>query len=67
MKAGIVGYGNLATGIEAAIAQAEDIELVGVFSRRDPSSFETISKVPAYDVKDILDFKDTIDILFMFS
>ena len=34
MKAAILGYGNLARGIESAILQAPDIELTAVFSRR---------------------------------
>lgn len=38
MKAGILGYGNLGRGVEAAIARAEDIELVAVYTRRDPAS-----------------------------
>ena len=37
MKVGILGYGNLGRGVEKAVCAAEDMELVGVFSRRDPS------------------------------
>ena len=32
----IYGYGNLGRGVEAAICQNPDMELVGVFSRRSP-------------------------------
>ena len=37
MKAGILGYGNLGRGVEAAIARCEDIELKAVYTRRDPA------------------------------
>ncbi len=36
IKIGIVGYGNLGKGVELAIRQNSDMELVGVFTRRDP-------------------------------
>ncbi len=65
MKAAILGYGNLAKGIESAILQAPDIELVAVFSRRDPASVATVTKVPVYHVDDILNYKDEIDVLFL--
>ena len=38
IKIGIYGYGNLGRGVEAAIKQNSDMELVAVFSRRDPST-----------------------------
>ena len=65
MKAAILGYGNLAKGIESAILQAPDIELLAVFSRRDPASVATVTKVPVYHVDDILNYKDEIDVLFL--
>ncbi|MGN0244662.1 MAG: diaminopimelate dehydrogenase [Lachnospiraceae bacterium] len=65
MKAAILGYGNLAKGIESAILQAPDIELVAVFSRRNPASVTTVTKVPVYHVDDILNYKDEIDVLFL--
>ena len=33
MKVGIVGYGNLGRGVEAAVTQAGDMDLVAVFTR----------------------------------
>ena len=65
MKAAILGYGNLAKGIESAILQAPDMGLLAVFSRRDPASVSTVTKVPVYHVDDILNYKDEIDVLFL--
>lgn len=38
IRIGIAGYGNLGRGVEAAVGKNPDMELVGVFSRRDPST-----------------------------
>ena len=40
MKAAIYGYGNLGRGVEDAIARTGDMELVAVFTRRDPASLK---------------------------
>ena len=41
IRIAIMGYGNLGRGIECAVSQNEDMELVAVFTRRDPSNVET--------------------------
>lgn len=38
IRLGILGYGNLGKGVELAVRQNDDIELVAVYSRRDPAS-----------------------------
>ena len=37
IRVGIMGYGNLGRGIECALKQNSDMELVAVFSRRNPA------------------------------
>ena len=64
MKIGILGYGNLGKGIECAVKQNKDCELVAVFTRRDPSTVKILTAgVPVENVKDILNYKDKIDVL----
>lgn len=66
IKIGIVGYGNLARGAESAIAQNNDMELVAVFTRRDPSSVKTYSdRIPVVSLSEISHWKDRIDILLL--
>ena len=65
MRIGIYGYGNLGKGVEAAAKYNPDAELVGVFTRRDPSSFSTLSGIPVYSANDIESFKDKIDVLII--
>lgn len=65
IKIAIMGYGNLGRGIEAAVRQNPDTELVAVFSRRDPTSVKTRTEIPVYSADDILKFKDKIDVLIL--
>ena len=63
IRIGICGYGNLGHGVELAVSRAEDMELVGVFSRRDLPG--TASGVPAINLKHVLDYKDKIDVMVL--
>lgn len=63
IKIGIVGYGNLGRGVEVGLKNHSDMELVGIFSRRDPKDLDT--SAPAYLLDNILTFKDKIDVLIL--
>ncbi len=66
IKIGIMGYGNLGRGIECAIKQNNDLELVAVFSRRDPKTVKILTEgVGVYHVDDVLNFKERIDVLVL--
>lgn len=66
IRIGILGYGNLARGIESSIAQNDDLELVAVFTRRDPSSVRIKTEgVKVYSVEDVCSMKDDIDVLMI--
>ena len=43
IKLAIMGYGNLGKGVEIATNAAKDIELVAVFTRRDPKSLHILA------------------------
>ncbi len=61
---GIYGYGNLGRGVENAIKQNSDMELVGVFTRRDPSNLKINTEgVPVYHVDKAAEMTDKIDVL----
>ncbi len=65
MKIAIYGYGNLGKGVECAVKYHKDMELVGVFTRRNPESVKTVSGVPVYSADSILNFKGKIDALIL--
>ena len=63
IKIGIVGYGNLGKGVEKAVNLNSDMELVGVFTRRDKTSVKCNS--PVYNITELENFKDKIDICIL--
>ena len=65
MRIGIYGYGNLGKGVECAALQNPDTELVGVFTRRDPGSVQTLTGARVYAAGDIAKFKNDIDVLIL--
>jgi len=65
-RIGILGYGNLGRGIESAIKQSEDLELVAVFTRRDPANVKIhTEKVPVVALSEALNWKDKIDVMVL--
>lgn len=66
IRIGIMGYGNLGKGIECAIKQNDDMELVAVFTRRNPETLSILTKgVPVYSADDAIRHKDEIDVLIL--
>ena len=65
MKIGIYGYGNLGRGVELAIRQNADMELAGVFTRRDPAAVKTITGAPVYAAADVNRFENEIDVMII--
>ncbi len=65
MKVGIVGYGNLGRGVLIAVDNAVDMDLVGIFTRREPNSVKPCLDYPVYSVNELEKFKDEIDVLIL--
>lgn len=64
IRIGIAGYGNLGKGVEAAVKNNPDMELVAVFSRRDPDSVKIRTEgVKVYPYDKIADYKDDINVI----
>ena len=66
IKIGIIGYGNLAKGVECAIRQNPDMELKAVFTRRDPASVNIMTPdVPVLALSEAENWKDRIDVMIL--
>ena len=66
IRIGIVGYGNLGRGVECAISQNPDMELVAVFTRRAPESVKILSnKATVYHIDSIQDMVGKIDVMVL--
>lgn len=64
-KLGIYGYGNIGRGVECAIRQNPDMELVGVFTRRDPAQVTTLTGAPVYPAAEAEAFAEQIDVMLL--
>ena len=66
IRIGIVGYGNLGHGVECAIAQNPDMELVAVFTRRSPETVKILSKTATvYHIDNIKNMVGKIDVMIL--
>lgn len=66
MKLAILGYGNLGRGVECAIKQNSDMELVAVFTRRNPETVNILTKnAKVLHIDEAKNYKDDIDVLII--
>ena len=64
IRIGIYGYGNLGRGVEKAVMKNKDMELVAVFTRREPSSLQIDTpSAKVVSINDVLSYKDKIDVM----
>ena len=66
IRIGIMGYGNLGKGVEQACSRNEDMELVAIFSRRDPATITPATDgVAVYSTDELDKHTDEIDVLVL--
>lgn len=63
IKVGIVGYGNLGRGVEMALGQNPDLELVAVFTRRPPQTVD--SQIKMVHISEIGSYQGKIDVMIL--
>ncbi len=63
IKVGIIGYGNLGKGVEKALGQNADMELVAVFTRRNPESLKTGAKAVA--MEELASYQSQVDVMIL--
>lgn len=65
-RIGILGYGNLGRGVECAVRQNEDMELVAVFTRRNPETVSSLTDTAKVcNIANVADWKDKIDVMII--
>lgn len=66
IRIGIVGYGNLGRGVEAALSQNPDMKLQAVFTRRNPEEVQLADReIPVRRMEDLEEFREKIDVLLL--
>ncbi len=63
MRFAIYGYGNLGRGVENAINEDDEIQLVGIFTRRNPEQVKSAYGTPVYSVDALERFANEIDVM----
>ena len=63
LRIGIVGYGNLGKGVELAIRQQPDMELVAVFTRRPPGTLAGVANAVPYT--QLAEYREAIDVMIL--
>ncbi len=66
IQVGIIGYGNIGRGVELALLQNGDMELAGIFTRRDPATITPLTPgVKVYSIADAEQFQGAIDVMIL--
>src|SRR5690625_930060 len=66
IKLGIVGFGNLGKGAVEAIHATDDLELVAVFTRRNPADLKLdLPNVETLHVDEAKNYQDKIDVMLL--
>jgi len=66
IRIGIAGYGNLGRGVELAIRQNDDMELAGIFTRRDPSTVKPLTAgAKVFSLDDAKNMQNDIDVMII--
>ncbi len=66
INVGIVGYGNLGKGVVAAIKKTPDLNLVGVFTRRDPAHIAPNTPgLKVLHIDEAFKYEDKIDVMLL--
>ena len=65
IRIAIAGYGNLGRGVESAVSKNDDMELVALFTRRNPEDIKTRTGVPVYHISKASEMKDEIDVVIL--
>lgn len=67
IKVAICGYGNLGKGVEKALSNPanRDMELVAIFTRRDPLTVDTASREKVVSINEIEDYVGKVDVVIL--
>lgn len=63
IRVGIIGYGNLGKGVELSLGQNPDFQLEAIFTRRNPNSLQSDSKI--VHISEIENYKGKIDVMIL--
>lgn len=64
IRVGVVGFGLLGKNVAKAVSRTRDLELVAIFSKRDPATLQN-SLAKVYPTASAAEFRDRIDVMIV--
>ena len=64
-RVAILGYGNLGRGVECAIKKNPDMDLVAIFTRRNPADLKVKSNAQVVSIDEIELWQNKVDVLII--
>lgn len=65
IRIGICGYGNLGKGVEKQLAKNNDMELIAIFTRRNPEALNNKTSAKVVPISEVMKWVDEIDVMIM--
>lgn len=65
IRIGICGYGNLGKGVEKQLTKNDDMELVAIFTRRNPEELNNKTSTKVVPISEVMKWVDEIDVMIM--
>lgn len=65
IRVGICGYGNLGKGVQKQIAKNDDMELVAIFTRRNPEYVNNKTSTKIVSINEVMEWVEKVDVMIM--
>lgn len=65
IRVGICGYGNLGKGVQKQIAKNDDMELVAIFTRRNPEDVNNKTSTKIVSINEVMEWVEKVDVMIM--
>ncbi len=65
IRVGICGYGNLGKGVENQLAKNDDMELVAIFTRRNPEDVNNKTSTKIVSINEVMEWVEKVDVMIM--
>lgn len=65
IRVAICGYGNLGKGVQKQLAKNDDMELVAIFTRRNPKDMEKQTSAKVLPISEVMEWVEKVDVMIM--
>lgn len=65
IRVAICGYGNLGKGVQKQITKNDDMELVAIFTRRNPEEVKKQTSAKVVPISEVMEWVEKVDVMIM--